>query len=114
MWNNKIIWSEGMFLRPHHFQQQERYFANLVELRSAPLRPDPWGFTQLKLDDQLLALGKVGVASASGVFADGVPFHIPSDDELPEPLDFPDSAKNQVVVRWDVERNPVREDTAGG
>jgi len=98
MWNNKIIWSEGMFLRPHHFQQQERYLANLVELRSAPLRPYPWGFTQLKLDDQLLALGKVGVASASGVFADGVPFHIPSDDESPEPLDFPDDAKNQVVV----------------
>jgi type VI secretion system protein ImpJ len=98
MWNNKIIWSEGMFLRPHHFQQQERYLANLVELRSAPLRPYPWGFTQLKLDDQLLALGKVGVASASGVFADGVPFRIPSDDESPEPLDFPDDAKNQVVA----------------
>lgn len=98
MWNNKIIWSEGMFLRPHHFQQQERYFANLVERRSAPLRPYPWGFAQLKLDDQLLALGKVGIASATGVCADGAPFHIPSDDDAPAPLEFPDAAKNQVVV----------------
>jgi type VI secretion system protein ImpJ len=98
MWNNKIIWSEGMFLRPHHFQQQERYLSNLVELRSAPLTPYPWGLTQFKLDDQLLTLGKVGLASASGVFPDGAPFHIPADDEPPLPLDFPEGAKNQAVM----------------
>ena len=27
----KIIWSEGMFLNPQHFQQQERYFERLVD-----------------------------------------------------------------------------------
>jgi len=98
MWHNKIIWSEGMFLRPQHFQQQERYLSNLVELRSAPLTAYPWGYTQLKLDEQLLTLGKVGLASASGVFPDGLPFHIPGDDDPPDALDFPEGAKNQAVM----------------
>ena len=25
MFTRKVVWSEGMFLRPQHFQQQERY-----------------------------------------------------------------------------------------
>ena len=98
MWNSKIIWSEGMFLHPHHFQQQERYFTNLVELRSSFLRPYPWGFTQFKLDEQLLALGKVCLTSACGVFPDGLPFRIPGDDDPPDVLDFPEDAKNEAVV----------------
>src|SRR6185437_3804641 len=24
-WNSKVVWSEGMFLRPQHFQQQDRF-----------------------------------------------------------------------------------------
>jgi CheY-like chemotaxis protein len=28
--NNKTVWSEGMFLRPQHFQQHDRYLETLV------------------------------------------------------------------------------------
>ena len=28
---NKVVWSEGLFLRPQHFQQQDRYFERYVE-----------------------------------------------------------------------------------
>jgi type VI secretion system protein ImpJ len=98
MWNSKVIWSEGMFLRPQHFQQQVRYVASLLELRSAPLSPYPWGFTEIKLDDPLLALGKVGIASARGVLPDGTPVNIPADGDPPPALDLPDGAKNQVVM----------------
>ena len=35
-WYNKVIWSEGMFLRPAHFQQHNRYVENLVEMRQPP------------------------------------------------------------------------------
>ena len=24
-WRNKVVWSQGMFLQPHHFQQEARY-----------------------------------------------------------------------------------------
>ncbi len=96
-WNNKVIWSEGMFLRPQHFQQQTRYLENYVEGRSAVLRSHPWGFSQLKLDRQLLTLGKFGIASAQGVFADGTPFNIPEDANAPSFLDVPEQIQNTVV-----------------
>ncbi|MBT8438593.1 MAG: type VI secretion system baseplate subunit TssK, partial [Gammaproteobacteria bacterium] len=51
-WNNKVIWSEGMFLRPQHFQQQTRYLENYVEGRAALLTNHPWGFNRLQIDRQ--------------------------------------------------------------
>ena len=24
-WHNKVVWTEGMFLQPQHFQQHDRY-----------------------------------------------------------------------------------------
>jgi len=40
--NNRIVWSEGLFLRPQHFQQQERFLETYIEERAAPLRTYPW------------------------------------------------------------------------
>ena len=30
VWSNKVVWSEGMFLRPQHLQQQDRHTDSLV------------------------------------------------------------------------------------
>jgi type VI secretion system protein ImpJ len=97
-WHNKVIWSEGMFLRPQHFQQHDRYLQNLIEGRAAYLRAYSWGFTQLQLDEPMLALGKVAIASARGVMPDGTPFAIPGDDEPPLPLEVPEDSKNSLVM----------------
>ena len=87
-WNNKVVWSEGLFLQPHHFQQHDRYLESYVEGRCRPLRNHSWGFTELKLDQGQLAIGKVAIASARGVFPDGTPFSIPDDDRPPPPVDL--------------------------
>jgi type VI secretion system protein ImpJ len=96
-WNNKVVWSEGMFLRPQHFQQHTRYVENFVEGRCAVLNPYPWGFTRLQLDAQMLKLGKVGIRSACGVFPDGTPFDMPEDDDTPSPLNIPADTSNTLV-----------------
>ncbi|MEY4209827.1 MAG: hypothetical protein RLZ92_205, partial [Pseudomonadota bacterium] len=31
--NNKIVWSEGMFLRPQHFQQHDRFIERFIDGR---------------------------------------------------------------------------------
>ena len=31
--SNKVVWSEGLFLRPQHFQQQDRYFERYIDGR---------------------------------------------------------------------------------
>jgi type VI secretion system protein ImpJ len=95
--NNKVVWSEGMFLRPHHFQQNARYIENYIEERCAVLRSYPWGFKELQLDQQMLALGKIAISKARGVFPDGTPFNIPDDDEPPLPLDVPENTHEAEV-----------------
>ena len=96
-WNNKVVWSEGLFLRPQHFQQQTRYLEAYVEGRAASLRSHPWGFTRLSFDQSALALGKIGIAAARGVFPDGTPFNMPDDDGGPVPLEVPENTRNAVV-----------------
>jgi type VI secretion system protein ImpJ len=94
---NKIIWSEGLFLRPQHFQQQDRFFERYVETRCAALRSHSWGFTELELERDLLAIGKLGVRRAAGVFPDGTPFRMPEDEPLPTPLDIGPQVRDQIV-----------------
>jgi type VI secretion system protein ImpJ len=96
-WKNKVVWSEGLFLQPQHFQQHDRYLEAYVEGRCRALRGQGWGFSELKLDAAQLAIGKVAIASARGVFPDGTPFNIPDDDRAPAPLDIPDSIRETRV-----------------
>ena len=95
--SNKVVWSEGLFLRPQHLQQQERYFERFVELRTGALRPHAWGFSELELETDLLAIGKLAIKRARGVFPDGTPFSMPGDDPLPPPLDIDTNWRDQIV-----------------
>lgn len=97
-WNNKVVWSEGMFLQPQHFQQHDRFLASTLEERVTGLRPYPYGFTELRLDTGLLQHGKISLVSARGVLPDGTPFSLPQDDDLPEPLDIPPDARGALIV----------------
>lgn len=116
--NNKVVWSEGLFLRPQHFQQHERYLERQIELRAQPLRSHGWGFTELELERDLLAVGKFGLRRAAGVFPDGTPFCMPADDPLPPAFDVPAQARDQTVYlamplrapgRLEFERSPGQE-----
>lgn len=95
--NNKVVWSEGMFLRPHHFQQHVRYLENYIERRCVSMRGYSWGFKHLQLDQQLLGMGKMAIAAARGVFPDGTPFNIPDDDEPPLPIDIDEKVMDTRV-----------------
>ncbi len=96
-WKKRVIWSEGMFLRPQHFQQFDRYLQRFVDARDTLARPDVWGFDALKLDEAALKVGKIAVEFASGVFPDGTPFAFPAEDEAPAPLDVPEHLRNAVL-----------------
>ena len=63
-WHSKVIWSQGMFLLPHHFQQETRYLEHLVDSRVRSLATHGWGFTSLELDEALLAVGRLGLIRA--------------------------------------------------
>jgi type VI secretion system protein ImpJ len=94
---SKVIWSEGLFLRPQHFQQQERYLEAYVEGRVGSLRADGWGFEELELDRDVLTIGKLSIRRARGVFPDGTPFSIPDRDPPPPPLEVSADMRNVRV-----------------
>ena len=96
-WENKVVWTEGLFLQPQHLQQQDRYVDRLVRASTMGLRPFAWGLTELTLDTAMLTLGKFAVRSAAGIMPDGTPFNIPDDVDPPKPLDLADSTRNLVV-----------------
>jgi type VI secretion system protein ImpJ len=94
---NRVVWSEGLFLRPQHFQQQDRYMERFVETRCHGLIPHAWGCTEVELERDLLGIGKFGIRRAAGVFPDGTPFRLPDDDPLPPPLEVAMQARDQIV-----------------
>lgn len=105
---NKVVWSEGLFLRPQHMQQQDRYTERYVELRAATLRSYPWGFDELELERDLLAIGKLGIRRARGVFPDGTPFSMPDRDPLPPPLEIDANWRDQVIYLTLPLRSPAQ------
>lgn len=96
-WRSKVIWSQGMFLQPHHFQQEARHVEHLIDARVRAAGPHAWGFSELVLDEGLLGLGRIGIVRASGVLPDGTPFMIPTLDAVPLPIDLPDDTQGETI-----------------
>lgn len=97
-WYSKVVWSEGMFLQPQHFQQQDRYIEALVRQSCESLRPHGWGMTQLAVDHEALALGRIAITAARGLLPDGTPFNIPDHDPPPTPLEVGTDVRNTRVM----------------
>lgn len=95
--DSKVVWSEGMFLNPQHFQQQERYFERLVDGRCSAFGAYGWGMHEFEVDQQLLTLGKVSVIKGKGVFPDGTPFSFPDVDAPPPVFEVPENTHNNIV-----------------
>ena len=96
--HNRVIWSEGLFLQPQHFQQQDRYVEQYIETRCQALAPYSWGFTAIEFERDFLKIGKIGLRRLEGVFPDGTPFRMPADDPLPPPIDVPADARDQRLL----------------
>lgn len=97
-WHNKVVWTEGMFLQPQHFQQHDRYLEYQLRQRLIATIGHAWGYTSLAIDEAALTLGKLGINAAEGILPDGTAFSIPGNDAAPAALDVPADARNERVV----------------
>lgn len=81
--SSKVLWGEGLFLRPQHFQRQDAYH----EWRSAEfariLHPYAWGVRRVSVDVDALATGTLRFRELQLVFPDGEIYSAPGDEELP-------------------------------
>ncbi len=87
----KVVWTEGMFLRPHHFQRAESFLQNHIREWGSLQRPYLWGFLDLEFDEAMLRQGRVALSYASGLLPDGTPFAFRDPRHGPAPLAIPDT-----------------------
>jgi len=85
---NRVVWSEGMFLRVHHFQQADRWTERFVRGATRELLPYSWGLAEFTINRELLSVGKFSLSYARGIFSDGTPFEAPGDADLPPPFEL--------------------------
>ncbi len=85
---SKVVWHEGMYLGPHHFQVQSQSFEDLVHFSTSSLWFAPYGVVSCKLDPDALQNGMLSLVHARGLFPDGLAFQMPDADAVPPVLDI--------------------------
>ncbi len=71
MQNPSVLWSEGMFLRPHHFQAADRYVAELTGLHSQIDHPYGYGVLRIAVSEEAIANGVLELVGLSARLRDG-------------------------------------------
>ena len=80
---HKVLWQEGMFLSPQHFQQADRFHQGQLAQVLHAVAGFAYGIQHLDVDRQALAAGDLGLLAGDGVFPDGTPFRFSDPNELP-------------------------------
>ncbi len=80
-----VIWSKGTFLTPQHLQTRDRFLESVLQFGLEALNFCPWGFQELRIDQEALAGGNFAMTRCVGIFPDGLPFDIPDSDQAPAP-----------------------------
>ena len=69
----KLVWTEGLFVTQHHFQQLDRYHEWLGSERIRAAVPYDWGVLEVEVDERALAADQFKLNRLSVVLPDGSP-----------------------------------------
>ena len=93
----KVLWSEGMFLTPQHFQQWDRCNERESWTRLSAVVPGTWGLSELAFGSAELASGNVLVKACRAVLPDGATVSVPEVDEGPPARVLPETGGDGAV-----------------
>jgi len=85
---SKLLWAEGLFLRPQHFQQQDRYHEARLHQTAQAVHPYLWGVQSLEWDMPALKNNLLRLDALSAIFRDGELIEAPDCVPLPPALDL--------------------------
>ncbi|HHQ4784811.1 type VI secretion system baseplate subunit TssK [Aeromonas hydrophila] len=113
---NRVIWREGLFIKPQHFQQQQRHSDYALHARLSALSDYFYGLQSLAINEDYLGFGRIALVGATGILPDGTVFNIPNDDVLPTPLEVTDAsvANQKVYLTLPLSVSGVNEVNQGG
>ncbi len=87
-YSTKVLWGEGLFLRPQHFQRQDAYHEGRLKEFASSLHPYCWGIRQARFDSDALASGMLHALDISAIMPDGELFNAPHADSLPPAINL--------------------------
>lgn len=95
----KVLWGEGLFLRPQHFQMQDQYHEHRLSEALKILHPYAFGVRSIVIDPISLASGVLALSEANVIWPDGETYVAPERDLLPYPIQLDmNNLPDQVVV----------------
>ena len=80
----KIVWNEGMLLTPHHFQQWDNYYEELVNSRVRSVLPFEYGILDLQINREAIANGNFQLTNCHAVLPDGLLINVPDTEAVPD------------------------------
>ena len=104
----KLLWGEGLFLRPQHFQRQDAYHEWRLAEMSRALHPYAWGMRRAKIDVDGLAAGVLRFTELQVIFPDGELYSAPQEDELPSPISLESIAATSAELVFHAALAPMR------
>ncbi len=84
----RVLWHEGMFITPNHFQQADRHAEAVLSRALYAIQPNLRGLTDLEVDRDALGTGSFALRNCAGIMPDGTVFGMPDADELPPSRPF--------------------------
>ncbi|OON62788.1 type VI secretion system-associated protein [Massilia sp. KIM] len=97
---SKVLWGEGLLLRPQHFQQQDQYHERRLHESLRAVHPYAWGVNTLRIDIDALGSNVLRVLELSLRFQDGELVDAPAVDVLPASIDLSTLLQNQQSVTF--------------
>ncbi|TDR70274.1 type VI secretion system baseplate subunit TssK [Paludibacterium purpuratum] len=79
----RVLWGEGMFLRPQNFQQQAQYHEQLLTQRLQLAQRHCWGIARTLIDEDGLKSGQLRLQQLTVLFRDGTLCQAPEHAPLP-------------------------------
>jgi type VI secretion system protein ImpJ len=97
---SKVLWDEGLFLRPQHFQQQERYHDARLNQTACALHPYCWGVRRMTMDLDALRNDVLRIEELSLLFPEGEVYRAPDGDILPPQVRLADLPPDLQTVTY--------------
>ncbi|GAA0433644.1 type VI secretion system baseplate subunit TssK [Massilia aurea] len=97
---SKVLWDEGLFLRPQHFQQQERYHDARLNQTACALHPYCWGVRRMTIDLDALRNDVLRLEALSLLFPEGEVYRAPDGDILPPQVRLADLPPELQTVTY--------------
>jgi len=81
--SHRVVWSEGMFVSPQHFQEFNAHLTAETDFRMRTLTSFSWGVRRLEVDHDALRTGQFGLLELEAILPDGTVVSVPDLDVMP-------------------------------